>query len=110
MRVFLMGFVAFTISLLSASTQAAEMFEPARAAVIHHDRRYVVGPQSCFLMPDAVVALDALGPYCSSPRSPYRVRLRSRYGHYSPYTYHVPYLGYYRPWGWSDVGLPWGWY
>ena len=80
MRVFLIGSAAITVSLLSASAHAAEMFEPTRATVIHHDRRYVVGPQSCFLMPDGVVALDALGPYCSSPRSPYRVRLRSRFG------------------------------
>lgn len=27
-----------------------------------------IWPQSCFLMPDVVVAVNALGPYCSSPR------------------------------------------
>jgi hypothetical protein len=27
-----------------------------------------IWPQSCFLMPDVAVAVDALGPYCSSPR------------------------------------------
>jgi hypothetical protein len=43
------------------------------------------------------------------------------YGSYRAYAYHVPYYGYYRPWGWSDVGRPayhvpyygyyrpWGW-
>ena len=43
------------------------------------------------------------------------------YGPYRAYPYHVPYYGYYRPWGWSDVGRPgyhvpyygyyrpWGW-
>jgi hypothetical protein len=34
-------------------------------------RHYVVWrvrPQDCFLMPDVIVALNALGPYCSSPR------------------------------------------
>jgi hypothetical protein len=40
---------------------------------------------------------------------------------YRPFTYSPPYYGYYRPWGWSDVGhpayyvpyygfyRPWGW-
>jgi hypothetical protein len=40
---------------------------------------------------------------------------------YRPFAYDVPYHGYYRPWGWSDVGhpayhvpyygfyRPWGW-
>ncbi len=27
--------------------------------------------QDCFLMPDVIVAVDALGPYCSSPRGHY---------------------------------------
>jgi hypothetical protein len=36
-------------------------------------RRYArVWPQDCFLMPDVIVAIDALGPYCSSPRGYYR--------------------------------------
>jgi hypothetical protein len=30
-----------------------------------------LGPQDCFLMPDVIVAVDALGPYCSSPRGHY---------------------------------------
>jgi hypothetical protein len=30
------------------------------------------GPQDCFLMPDVIVAVDALGPYCSSPRGHFR--------------------------------------
>jgi hypothetical protein len=30
------------------------------------------GPQDCFLMPDVIVAVEALGPYCSSPRARYR--------------------------------------
>jgi hypothetical protein len=34
--------------------------------VIHRYAR--VWPQDCFLMPDVIVAINALGPYCSSPR------------------------------------------
>jgi hypothetical protein len=34
------------------------------------------GPQDCFLMPDVIVAVDALGPYCSSPRARYRQIVR----------------------------------
>jgi hypothetical protein len=30
-----------------------------------------MGPKDCFLTPDEVVQLDALGPYCSSPRGSY---------------------------------------
>jgi len=33
-------------------------------------------PESCFLTPDLVVALDALGPYCDSPRGWRRVVVR----------------------------------
>jgi len=33
-------------------------------------------PESCFLTPVQVVALDALGPYCDSPRGRHRVVLR----------------------------------
>lgn len=33
-------------------------------------------PESCFLTPDLVVALDALGPYCDSPRGWRRIVVR----------------------------------
>jgi hypothetical protein len=33
-------------------------------------------PESCFLTPDLVVALNALGPYCDSPRGWRRVVVR----------------------------------
>jgi hypothetical protein len=50
-------------------------------------RRYVYGaqtvafvrrihPESCFLPPDVVVALNALGPYCDSPRGWRRIVVR----------------------------------
>ena len=91
---------------------SAISYDSSHAGVIvaHHHRWHVarVGPQSCFLMPDVVVALNALGPYCSSPRGPYRVA-GSYYGHYWPSAYYVPYYGFYRPWGWSDIGRPWWW-
>jgi len=35
-------------------------------------QRYArIAPQDCFLMPDVIVAVNALGPYCSSPRGHY---------------------------------------
>jgi hypothetical protein len=110
MRPLLIGLAATTISLLPSSVNATEGFVPAPASVHHHERWHVrrIGPQSCFLMPDVAVALNALGPYCSSPRGPYRVA-GSYSGRYWPYAYYVPYYGYYRPWGWSDLGRPWGW-
>jgi hypothetical protein len=50
-------------------------------------RRYIYGartvafvrrvhPESCFLPPDVVVALNALGPYCDSPRGWRRIVVR----------------------------------
>jgi hypothetical protein len=33
-------------------------------------------PESCFLSPVAVVALNALGPYCDSPRGWHRAVIR----------------------------------
>ena len=103
MRVLLIGLVATTISLLLASTNAAE---PAGAIVAHHHRWHVarIGPQSCFLMPDVAVAINALGPYCSSPRGSYRASQAT-----PTVIGLVPYYGFYRPWGWSDLGRPWGW-
>ena len=43
----------------------------SRARTIVFVRRF--HPESCFLTPDQVVALNALGPYCDSPRGPRRV-------------------------------------
>ena len=108
MRPLLIGLAVTMITLLPSRANATEAFVPAPAH--HHDRWYVrrIGPQSCFLMPDVVVALNALGPYCSSPRGAYRLA-GSYSSHYWPYPYYVPYYGFYRPWGWSDVGRPWGW-
>jgi hypothetical protein len=45
-----------------------------RARTVVFVRRF--HPESCFLTPDLVVALDALGPYCDSPRGWHRVVLR----------------------------------
>ena len=98
--------------LLSATVHAAEIYESGRGTVHHHNRWSFgrIEPQSCFLMPDVIVAVNARGPYCSSPRAASRVWPVAHYGPYWPYYgYYVPYYGYYRPWGWSDVGAPWGW-
>jgi hypothetical protein len=35
-----------------------------------------IHPESCFLPPDVVVALNALGPYCDSPRGWHRIVVR----------------------------------
>jgi hypothetical protein len=96
MRVLLIGLAATTISLLLASANAAD----------HHHRWHVarIGPQSCFLMPDVAVAINALGPYCSSPRGSYRAAQAA-----PAVIGLVPYYGFYRPWGWSDIGW-WGWW
>ena len=66
MRVLLIGLVATTISLLLASANATETFVPAYGSVHRHERWHVrrIGPQSCYLMPDVAVAINALGPYC----------------------------------------------
>jgi hypothetical protein len=121
MRAGLVALAILAIWLSSGSVRAAEGYVAARAAAAHHHyRSYVgrVGPESCFLMPDVVVALNALGPYCSSPRGSYRVATLHHYGYYWPSGYYVPYYGsgyyvpyygFYRPWGWSDIGRPWGW-
>jgi hypothetical protein len=60
-----------------------------------------VGPQECFVPPDVAVAINALGPYCSSPRGrPYRITRQ---------IYDRPYWPYYGPyvlqplcWNWSS--------
>ena len=63
------------IGLLLLVATFAETTATAVAAelrVIHRHVFWRVWPQDCFLMPDVIVALDALGPYCSSPRGHYR--------------------------------------
>lgn len=62
----------------------------------------VARPQQCFLRPDVAVAINALGPYCSSPRgSPYRithaVHYRPYWPYYGPYYYKFPLC-----WNWSS--------
>lgn len=61
-----------------------------------------IGPQDCFLSPDVAVALNALGPYCSSPRGP-RYRAAGYYRPYYDYRWYRPY--YYTNflcWNWSS--------
>ncbi len=81
MRVFLFWLAAMALALPAANVNAAEIFVPPRTAVVHHRHWYVarVELQSCFLMPDVVVALDVLGPYCSSPRGLYRIIKRKHW-------------------------------
>lgn len=64
-----------------------------------------VGPQDCFLPPDVSVAINALGPYCSSPRGPrYRVvKYHRPYHYYRPYYYYPPYYyTFFLCWNWSS--------
>jgi hypothetical protein len=63
------------VTVLAANVSAIVPSRAAELAVgggevpaVHHYRFWRVRPQSCFLMPDVIVALNALGPYCSSPR------------------------------------------
>ena len=93
MRMFLIGLAAMTNALLPGSVNAAEIVTPHHH---WHHRWRVIGPQLCSLTPDAVVQLNALGPYCSSPRGPYPPLVYNQF--------------YYWPWGWSHGGRPGGWY
>ncbi len=74
--VILLLFAIATVAAAAATAHAAEL------RIIHHGYYYRYhhyryafwrfGPQDCFLTPDEVVTLDALGPYCSSPRGHHR--------------------------------------
>jgi hypothetical protein len=66
------AFAVIGIALLAATF--AERPAPAVAAELRVGHRHVfwrIWPQDCFLTPDMAVELDALGPYCSSPRGHY---------------------------------------
>jgi hypothetical protein len=43
----------------------------AELRIVHRHTSWRIWPQQCFLMPDVIVAVDALGPYCYSPRGHY---------------------------------------
>jgi hypothetical protein len=60
-----------TITLLVIAATAASAAD-LRIAVRHRAAYWRIGPQFCFLTPDVNVAINALGPYCSSPRAHYR--------------------------------------
>jgi hypothetical protein len=56
--------------LAGGSAQAAEI------RILHRNAFWRVWPQDCYLMPDVIVAVNALGPYCSSPRGRYYRTIR----------------------------------
>lgn len=58
------------LSFAETTTDAAEY--PGRHGF------WRIGPQDCFLPPDVAVMVDALGPYCSSPRGHYYYRTTRR--------------------------------
>jgi hypothetical protein len=60
----LLGINAITLTPIGAT----ELGIYGRHGKLVFHRYARVGPQDCFLMPDVIVAVDALGPYCSSPR------------------------------------------
>jgi hypothetical protein len=103
-------FAVSGILLLAATFIGTGRTAAAESRVIHRNGIWRVAPQDCFLTPDVAVAIHALGPYCSSPRGVSREGYSRRY-HWPEAipTYYVPYYGYYRPWGWSDVNTRWGW-
>jgi hypothetical protein len=82
----IIGIFLFVTSLSGGAATA----DAAGLRISHRYAVWRIGPQDCFLMPDVVVALDALGPYCSSPRGYYR-----RYGrsHPPPQFPNVPVFG-----------------
>lgn len=58
--------------LATVPSYAAELGVSAGELRFHRHYLFLrVRPQSCFLMPDVIVAVNALGPYCSSPRGYY---------------------------------------
>ena len=61
---------AIILALLPvAPSNAADLRIAREYRAIHHYTNWArIWPQSCFLMPDVIVAVDALGPYCASPR------------------------------------------
>jgi hypothetical protein len=66
--------------IVAAGLLATEGFSAAGAtafaAEYRHRGFWRIAPNQCFLPPDIVVALNALGPYCSSPRAHYYYRMR----------------------------------
>ncbi|MGD0076720.1 MAG: hypothetical protein ABSD31_20690 [Candidatus Binataceae bacterium] len=90
-----MKIVVFAIAVLILLGEMAS----ARPALIA--RR---GPQECFLPPDVAVTINALGPYCSSPRGPrYRMVAYQRpYHYYRPYYYSYYYRPFFLCWNWSS--------
>ncbi len=66
--VLIIGLIAIVPKVLNARSAGA-----TELTVVHVHRHlfWRAGPQDCFLMPDVVVAVEALGPYCSSPRAYY---------------------------------------
>ncbi len=64
---FVIGVLGMAAALLSCPATA----DVSELRVTHRYALWRAWPQNCFLMPDVVVATDALGPYCSSPRARY---------------------------------------
>jgi hypothetical protein len=98
-RVYAVIGILLAVGTIAGATGTAAA---AEAGTIH--RYWRLAPQDCFLLPDVSVAVNALGPYCSSPRGGRRYATYGSWGWRAVGPpYYVPYYGYYRPWGWSEV-------
>jgi hypothetical protein len=62
---------AFLTAVVLATAAFSTLGTTALAAADRHQGFWRLAPNECFLPPDIVVALNALGPYCSSPRGLY---------------------------------------
>jgi hypothetical protein len=67
----LSAFVTAIVLLIASPLREAAGANAAELGAVHRYTFWRVWPQDCFLTPDVIVALDVLGPYCSSPRGHY---------------------------------------
>ena len=63
--------VTAIVLLIAPPLREAASANAAELGAVHRYTFWRVWPQDCFLTPDLIVALDVLGPYCSSPRGRY---------------------------------------
>jgi hypothetical protein len=66
-----MKHAAGILLLIAAVVGAAVSASAVELRTVHRYTLWRGWPQDCFLMPDVIVAIDARGPYCSSPRGHY---------------------------------------
>jgi hypothetical protein len=68
--------IAVSIALFLLAIEAFSFVGTTAHAGYRHHGFWRIAPNLCFLPPDVIVAVNALGPYCSSPRGYYTHRWR----------------------------------